>query len=87
MEAIDASEQTENSATGLTQAIARTEGERCQSYGRSPRTAMVLLLWSSALAVRGPLADAKNNELGGFQRRHPDQADKTAVVQIVLAHG
>src|SRR2546421_1341604 len=41
---------------------------------------------ASYSAVRGPLADAEDDELGGPQRRDADQADKPAVVQVVLGH-
>src|SRR5215471_7148798 len=36
---------------------------------------------------RGPLADSEDDKLGGLGRRHPDEADEPAVVQVVLRHG
>ena len=38
------------------------------------------------LCSRGHLADAEDDELGRVQRRHADQADQPAVVEIVLRH-
>lgn len=36
--------------------------------------------------VGGLLANAKDDELGGLQRRYADQADHATVVEVVLGH-
>src|SRR5262249_13377506 len=38
------------------------------------------------LAVRRPLADAEDDELGGLDHRDADQTDQPAVVEVVLSH-